>query len=157
MRCRRCGEEVPEDSSFCIFCGERLEREGGGAPLSFQAQGGAPPSRGDGPGEGEKGTRGEPPHRGREERRIASVAGEGEEGVPAGVYLPPEADLAEPAAVTGMPAESFQPAGEGEPGAEEAPEAADGSPMVEAPPTPDQVPGQVVVLHRHQEDATRYA
>lgn len=119
MRCRRCGEEVPEDSSFCIFCGERLEREGGGAPLSFQAQGGAPPSRGDGPGDLEEGTRGEPPHRGREERRFASVAGEGEEGAPAGVYLPPEADLAEPAAVTGMPAEPFQPAGEEEPGAEE--------------------------------------
>ncbi|MEX5256807.1 ScyD/ScyE family protein [Kocuria arenosa] len=31
------------------------------------------------------------------------------------------------------------------------------TPAEEAPPTPGQVPGQVVVLHRHQEDAARYA
>ncbi|GAB2615233.1 hypothetical protein GCM10009696_21160 [Kocuria himachalensis] len=31
------------------------------------------------------------------------------------------------------------------------------TPAEEAPPTPGTVPGQVVVLHRHQEDAARYA
>jgi hypothetical protein len=31
------------------------------------------------------------------------------------------------------------------------------TPAEEAPPTPGKVPGQVVVLHRHQEDAARYA
>ncbi len=28
MRCFRCGEEVPEGSKFCIFCGEKMGREG---------------------------------------------------------------------------------------------------------------------------------
>lgn len=41
----------------------------------------------------------------------------------------------------------------GEPGAEDATE----TPATEAPPAPGQVPGQVVVLHRHEEDADRYA
>ncbi|WIG16398.1 ScyD/ScyE family protein [Kocuria rosea] len=31
------------------------------------------------------------------------------------------------------------------------------TPAAEAPPSPGQVPGQVVVLHRHHEDAARYA
>lgn len=31
------------------------------------------------------------------------------------------------------------------------------TPAEEAPPTPGKVPGQVVVVHRHQEDAARYA
>jgi len=114
LRCRRCGEEAPEGSRLCMFCGERLDREedaerredtSGEQRTSLvgaggvDAAGGHAPAEPSGQGEGVPGS--------------ARTAEGGPEAQAMDLYLPPEADTPPGFKGDGSPAAPSTPFVEG--------------------------------------------